>query len=92
MCRWLAPSSLADLTKKENRDKVVGSERIMTEARKLCDVVDVNKQVRVRILGRLDVRLITHIMKKGKDFEGKTYASPSDIAEVHACARLLVHT
>ena len=54
----------------------------MTRARSLCDCAEVNAQIRVKMLGRLSVRLVAFILRKGKDFEGKTYASVSKVAKV----------
>ncbi len=82
VCRLLQSSTLHKLNGKANKDAVAESERLMTEARRLCDSMDLAPAQRMKLVGRLDVRLITFMCRKGKEFEGREYPSIEAITKV----------
>ena len=89
------PSTLNELTKKERRADVKQADNLMSEARTLCTSVGVAAAQKVRICGRLDVRLAALLTKRIKDMFGDTakFKSINDIAEVcwRVCVRLPEH-
>ena len=88
VCKLLLPNTLSQLTAKTNRPLVAECERLMTESRRLCDSVELEAAQKMRVVGRMDVRLVLHICKKGKDFEDTVLANVADITKVylHSCA------
>ena len=95
ICKLLVPSTLNELTKKERRADVKQADNLMSEARTLCTSVGVSAAQKVRICGRLDVRLAALLTKRIKEMFGDTakFKSTNDIAEVcwRVCARLPEH-
>ena len=74
---------MVSLTAKKNLQKTIELEKIMQDARKLADDVQLPRDSSVKILGQLDVRLVCHACKLGKHFEGREFATTSDIVQVH---------
>ena len=83
-CRLILPSQVSSLASKENKPKCQEAEKIMASARDLCNKLPGLPQKKItKLLGQLDVRMILHVIKKGKDGpEGKEFPSLSAIAEV----------
>ena len=81
-CKLLAPTSLNELTKKESKLAITEAERAMTQGRALCDKLNITGKNKIKCIGKLDVRLISFICKKGRDFEGRDFQSIAEIIEV----------
>ena len=81
MCRLLVPSNLTELTKASSRIHVKFAEEIMTQARELCDKLQLDQTQRIKLIGKLDVRIVTFLTKKGKELEPKEFKSINDIVE-----------
>ena len=64
---------------RDKRGAIDRAEHIMTEARAMCKALNLSTTDRIGLVGLLDVRLILHIMKKGKEFEPTTFKSMDDI-------------
>jgi hypothetical protein len=82
VCKLLLPSHLSTLTVQANRPSIKECETLMSDARKLCKKMSVDEATRVLHVGKLDVRCILHLAKKGNEGEGKEYKSFSEIAQV----------
>ena len=82
ICKLIVPSNLSVLMSKDNRAKVVEADRLMADARKLCDAMSVTPSIRIRAVGMLDTRCVTHILKKDKEAEGRTFDAIAEIAKV----------
>ena len=82
MCKLLLPTMLNDLVKKEKRASVDKAERILAEARAICKGLGLSQADRIKHVGLLDVRLCLHLLKKGKDFENRNFASLDEIVQV----------
>ena len=78
----IPPSALSELVRKENKVKVTEAEELMTAARSLVKTLGVSETVRAKLVGRLDVRCVAFILRKGKEFEGKTYKNIGEIMQV----------
>ncbi len=81
-CRLLMPSMLSELVKKDKRTDVLQAEKTMTEARTVCTALKLKTSDRIKFIGPLDVRLVSHLLKKGKDFESTVFKSQEDILKV----------
>ena len=82
VCKLLLPSSLSELTKKDNKSAITEAESMMTQCRALCDKLAITGVNKIKVIGKLDVRIIGYLCKKGNEFEGKQYASIKEIAEI----------
>ena len=82
-CRLLTPSQVASLTSKENKAKCREAENVMASARDLCkNIPSLSKMKYTQLIGQLDVRMILHILKKGKEGpENKDFKTLANIAE-----------
>ena len=82
-CRLLTPAQIASLSSKDNRAKCIEAENVMSSARDLCkNSPSLSKMQSTQLIGQLDVRIILHILKKGKEGpEGKEFKSLANIAE-----------
>ena len=76
------PTSLNQLVHKSNAKHVIDAENVMTQARSLCNKLSITGGAKIRAVGKLDVRIIGYLLKKGKDLGGKEYGSTTEIAEV----------
>ena len=81
-CKLISPGALAALTNKEKRPLVREAETMMTDARKLVSALKVNSADAVLMLGKLDCRIVLHILKLGKIGEGQEFGNIAEIAEV----------
>ena len=81
-CRLMIPSCLMELTRKDKRQLIDRAENMMTEARRMVNSFGLTTSDRIRLVGLLDVRLILHILKKGKEFEPTVFKSMDDIIKV----------
>ena len=81
VCRLLLPSTLNELTKKDHKKTIVEAESLMTQARGLCKKLNLSGVSKIKAIGKLDVRLVGYICKKGKEFEGKAFGSIGEVAE-----------
>ena len=82
VCRLLLPTSLNDLTKKEARQSIINAEGMMTQARSLCQKLNVTGVAKIKAVGKMDVRIIGFLTKKGREFEGHEYNSIGEIVEI----------
>ena len=93
-CRLMIPSCLMELTRKDKRQLIDRAENMMTEARSMVNSFGLTTSDRIRLVGLLDVRLILHILKKGKEFEPTVFKSMDDIIKVgrpHTHAYIHIH-
>lgn len=81
-CRLLTAGSLAALVPAKIRDKVRLAEKSLMDARRLCEAMKVERATKVKMVGRLDVRVICHLTGKSKESEGKQWADVAAIMEV----------
>ena len=81
-CRLLMPSMSGELVKKDKRTDVLQAEKTMTEARTVCTALKLKTSAGIKFIGLLDVRLVLHLLKKGKDFESTVFKSQEDILKV----------
>ena len=81
-CKLISPQALTNLVSKEKRPLVREAETMMTDARQLASALKINPTETVKIIGKLDCRLVLHILKLGKVGEGRDYASIAEISEV----------
>ena len=81
ICRLLTPTSLAQLTGKGMEPKVQKAEEVMEHARDVCEKLEVEAHQRTKLLGQLDVRCITHIMKIEKEHENVKFQTLDRITE-----------
>ena len=81
-CRLLTPASLALLSHKDNRASVAEAESLMSTCRLFADSLwGRDSSERVKLIGKLDVRLVLHLTKKAKEGEGRVFGSIAEIAE-----------
>jgi hypothetical protein len=80
VCKLILPSYLNALTRKGNRGEVQKAEKLMVDCRSLCDAAGVERHRKVSI-GKLDVRLVMHLLKRLKDIEPKPLKTIDEIAE-----------
>ena len=66
------------------RALVIEGESLMQDARKLMETLKLAAAISTEALGKLDVRIICFLTKKGKESEGKVFESIPAVAEV-AC-------
>ena len=81
VCKLITVSHIASMQSKDMRSTVEEAEQIMDDSRKLCTACKLDSIFRVSALGRLDVRLVLHILKLGKAVEGRTFDNVNEIAE-----------
>ena len=81
ICRLLVPSNLTELTNKRRRADVERCEQIMTSARDRCKGLHLSSTDRIKFCGLLDIRLMLHLLKTGKDLETRTFASLDEIVQ-----------
>ena len=65
-CRLVTPSMLAQVVSQGNRATVITMEKLMTAGRVICLNVKVGPTVSAKNIGRLDTRLLLHLLKLGK--------------------------
>ena len=82
MCKLIFPSMLADLLRKDKKVAIEKVESVLAEARTICRGLGLSQSDRIKHLGLLDVRLCLHLLKKGKDFETRSFASLDAIVQV----------
>lgn len=88
ICRLLTPASLSQLTGKGMDPKVQKVEEVMEHARKVCEKREVEAHQRTKLLGQLDVRCITHIMKIEKEHENVLRTSSSHLIRLATSMRV----
>jgi len=72
----ISPADVASLNAKKTITKVGEIESIMNDARELCKKLKTDEATKLKLVGSLDVRLVMHVMGKGKkSAEGKDYAN-----------------
>ena len=81
LCKLILPSYLNALTIKGNRGEVKKAEKLMGDCRSLCAAVGVERHHQVKCIGKLDVRLVMHLLNRLKDIEPKPFKTIDDIAE-----------
>ena len=88
-CRLLKPECLTQLTSKDNRENVVQAEKLLADSRQLLDLngIAAGSARGIELLGRLDVRCVLHILKKGTELDAKTFESIVKISE--ACTHVI---
>ena len=57
------------------------AEKLMGDCRSLCAAVGVERHHQVKCIGKLDVRLVMHLLNRLKDIEPKPFKTIDDIAE-----------
>eukprot|EP00969_Alexandrium_andersonii_P025703 1122204-Alexandrium_andersonii.AAC.1 len=63
------------------------AEMVMNDARKLCAAANVPEPFRAKLLGELDVRLILHMLRRGREhLERKTFSNFGEIVEAFILA------
>ena len=82
MCKLVLPSMLNDLLKKDKRAAIEKVESVFAEARAICKGLGLSQSDRIKHVGLLDVRLCLHLVKRGKDFESRNFASVDEIVQV----------
>ena len=82
LCQLIQPAHIASLTSKQNRAKSIEIDGIMSEARNLVNGLSMEHEAKIRTLGQLDVRLVTHVLKLGKASEGHEYKNVGEIVQV----------
>lgn len=90
VAKLITCSHLSQIVHKNARDQVKEAEALMADARKLAGALKTPDALRVRAIGKLDVRLVLHILKLGKVGEGIVFESMSEIAkacELHYMSR-----
>lgn len=78
-CRLLTSASLTALLPQKVRQDLREAEKALTDARRLCVAMRMERAHRVKAVGRFDVRVICHLCGKSKDLEGRAWR---DIAEI----------
>ena len=83
LCQLILPSHIASFTSKANLERTLNIEKILAEGRKLAADLGHNlpRDVRVRAVGQLDARMITHVLKLGKQLEGVEFADMGAILQ-----------
>lgn len=82
-CKVFTPANAPSLALKANKDAVDRAEMCMTESRTLLDTIpQLDAGQRVKLLGKLDCRLIMHLCKKTKEIERTDYKCIDDIMMV----------
>ena len=81
MCRMLKPSSVKVLTSSANREAVLLAEKMMGDARILCEKLKANQQASIKFAGRLDVRLACFLTKSQGMLETKKFESMMEISQ-----------
>ena len=84
ICKLISPAQLSQLTAADNRENAKAGERLMTEARRLCRTMNVPEAVRVRMVGKVDVRVVCFLTKTGKQAENRVFSSIGEISKVFA--------
>ena len=69
------------MTGKGMEPKVQKAEEVMEHARDVCEKLEVEAHQRTKLLGQLDVRCITHIMKIEKEHENVKFQTLDRITE-----------
>ena len=80
-CRLLTASTLNALTVPSNREAMKQADKLMADARALCLALGVQHSDRVKCCGKVDVRVVLHLCKKGKEGEGKVFDDIGQIAQ-----------
>ena len=84
ICHFITPAHITMMTSKANIAQTKEIDNAMADARKLVDELAIKHDAKVRALGQLDVRLVLHVLKLGKQSdEGKSYTSTGEIIQVH---------
>ena len=81
VCKLITTGHIATIQHKNTRAAVEQAEKIMEDCRGLLKALKVDPVFQVTEFGRLDVRLILHILKLGKVGEGRVFESLNEIAE-----------
>ena len=79
--------SLKVLTSKDNRPMLQEAEKLLADSRQLLDPngIAAGSARGIELLGRLDVRCVLHILKKGRECDA-AFESIAQIAEACTCA------
>ena len=90
ICRLLKPECLTALTSKDNRENVVQAETLLKKSRTLLNRMGIaeGSAQYIELLGRLDVRCVLHILKKGTEMDAKPFESIVQISE--ACTHVII--
>lgn len=81
ICRLIPAAALAQVTSKDARKNVRLAENLMSESRKLVRAMVLSEGSRVRLIGKLDCRLASFLVKKGKDMEARTFDNIEQIGQ-----------
>ena len=81
IAKLITSSHLTQLVHKSLRPSVIAAEALMVDSRQLCDVMQIADLSRIKTIGKLDVRLVLHLLKLGKSGEGRAFASIAEIAQ-----------
>ena len=76
-CKLLSAGSLGQVVQQGNRATVIDMEKLMTHARGICKVPQIDPTISAKIIGRLDTRLLLHLLKLGK-FADKHFEGDSE--------------
>lgn len=81
LCKLVAPSNLNSLTAKAVREEIRKAEKLLLDCRVLCTGMGVPANDAVKCIGKLDVRVLAHLLKKAKEIEEKPLLSLNAVAE-----------
>ena len=81
---------LTALTSKDNRPMLQEAEKLFADSRQLLDRIGIaaGSPQGIELLGRLDVRCVLHILKKGTEMDAKAFGSIAEISE--ACTHVII--
>jgi hypothetical protein len=80
ICKLISPSNLNTVTNKAARSEVKLAEKLMGDARRLLDRMDLDAGSRTRLVGRCDCRCILTILKKSGEVEKTVFKNIDDVA------------
>ena len=91
LCQLITPSHVTQLTSKKLIKSTIEIDGIMQQARTLVRDSGraLQRDVSVKTLGQLDVRLVTHVLKLGKLLEDTSF---KDIGEILQAQRIYKHS
>ena len=86
-CKLVESRHIGTLSVSGNRKMVEQAEALMTDMRAVVAHLSMSPSQRARVLGKLDVRCVCHVLKLGKVAEGVEFKSIDDIAQARCmCA------
>ena len=87
MCHLVTPQHVLSMTSKQNLGKTKQIDTLMLDARSLlAGLPNLRSDTKVRALGMLDIRLVTHVLNLGKHIEEQKFDNVGQIVKVHAAA------